>query len=250
MRDGIASALFIAISSFLLAYGSTRGSWHRVPMFASMAFGSSVQLSQWSILTTAMFFLPWLAVFAAVKPQSALPVLITSPSRTSIIAALAGGVLLLAASLFLLPGWPLEWWRIIRAGEQLRAPVTRLGGVFILLALIRWRRPEAWLIALTAVMPQSWAWYNVLVLLAIPATYREACVLSLVSSFGALIVGLTARSWLSPESDWIWGAAMVAFAYLPATIAVLRRPNVRGAAAWSTGAGELRPVVPKRSGIQ
>ena len=172
-------------------------------MFASMAFSSSVQLSQWSILTTAMLFLPWLAILAAVKPQSALPVLMTSPSRTSIIAALVGGALLFAASLFLLPGWPLEWWHIIRAGEQLRAPVTRLGGVFILLALIRWRRPEAWLIVLTAVMPQSWAWYNVLVLLAIPAT-----------------------------------------------IAVLRRPNVRGAPSWSAGAGELRPVVPKRSGIQ
>jgi hypothetical protein len=249
VRDQVASALFIVISTFLLAYGSTRGSWHRTPMFVSMAFASSVQLAQWNILTTAMLFLPWLAVFTAVKPQSALPILITSPSRTSIVAALIGGAVLFAASLLLLPGWPVEWWHILRGGQQMVAPVKRLGGVVVLLALVRWRRPEVWLIVLTAITPQSWAWYNVLVLLAIPATYREAAALSLASSFGALAVGLSAQNWISPERDWVWGAAMMAFAYLPATIVVLRRPNVHETPSWKS-TGELQRLVPQRTGIQ
>lgn len=247
MPDRFASALFIALSSFVLAYGSTARSWHLLPMFASVAFLTSVQLAQWSILMTAMLFIPWLAVFAAVKPQSALPVLLSSRSSVSVKAATIGAALLFAASLLLLPGWPSEWWTLIRGAQQFRAPIARIGGAFIALVLLRWRRPEAWLVFLTALVPQSWAWYNVLVLLAIPATYREACVLSLVSSIGALAVAYFTAGTSSPEFDPTWGAAMVAFAYLPATIAVLRRPNTREIiATWSPSPGAVTSGAPLR----
>jgi hypothetical protein len=240
MPDRFASTLFIALSSFLLAYGCTARSWHLLPMFASLAFLTSVQLAQWSILMTAMLFMPWLAVFAAVKPQSALPVLLSSTSSVSIKAATIGAVLLFAASLLLLPGWPGEWWTLVWGAQQFRAPIVRLGGVFIALVLLRWRRPEAWLVFLTALVPQSWAWYNVLVLLAIPVTYREACVLSVVSSIGALAAAYFTAGTSSPKFDPMWGAAMVAFAYLPATIAVLRRPNTREIiATWSPSPGAV-----------
>ena len=70
----------------------------------------------------------------------------------------------------------------------MQPPLIHTGGFVILLALLRWRRPEAWLVVLMACMPASRAWYNLLVLLAaVPKTYREAAMLSLVSSFGALL---------------------------------------------------------------
>ncbi len=244
LPDRLASALFVTLSAFLLVYGSTAGTWHRLPMFASLAFTASVQFAQGSMLMTAMLFLPWLAVFAAVKPQSALPVILASPSALTIRAAIFGGVALLIPSLFLFPHWPVEWWAIVRAGEQLRPPLLRFGGVFISLVLLRWRRPEAWLVFVMACMPQSWAWYNVLMLLAIPLTYREACVLSLVSSIGALIAAYFLRPLSPPESYPPWGAAMVAFAYLPATIAILRRPNQRSAPPWAARTASAGTTVP------
>lgn len=230
--DGVAAALFVAASTFLLVYGMTAGTWHRLPMLASIAFLSSVQLAQWSIVVTAMLFLPMLAAVVAVKPQAAFPVIASSPNRVALTAALIGGLVLLAVSIVLLPSWPIEWWRIIRETQQLRPPIMRLGGPLILLVLLRWRRPEAWLVFLMACMPQSWAWYNALTLLAIATTYREACVLSLVSSIGGLAAVWYIRDSSSPASYPAWGAALVAFAYLPATIAVLRRPNVTESAPW------------------
>lgn len=225
LPDRFASVLFIALSSFALAYGITARTWHLLPLFASVAYLTSVQLAQWSILITAILFVPWLAVFAAAKPQAALPVILSSPKSVSIKAAVIGAALLFAASLTFLPSWPIEWMSLIRGAQQFRAPIVRFGGIGIALVLLRWRRQEAWLVFLMALVPQSWAWYNVLTLLAIPATYREACVLSVVSSIGAIGAAYFAAGKSPSEFDAIWGAAMVAFAYLPATIVVLRRPN-------------------------
>jgi hypothetical protein len=102
-------------------------------------------------------FPPAARILRRSQPQSALPALASLRSRVAISAALVDGAVLLAPSLWLLPAWPIEWWHIIRSGEQLSAPITRLGGGFILLVLLRWRRPEAWLVFIMACMPQSWA---------------------------------------------------------------------------------------------
>ena len=63
-----------------------------------------------------------------------------------------------------------------------------------------------------------------LILLAIARTYREACVLSLVSSLGFMLALYFIRDSSSTDTYPAWGAMMVAFAYLPATIAILRHP--------------------------
>jgi len=87
LADRFATVIFVAVCSFALAYGATARSWHLLPMFASVAFLTSVELAQWSILVTAMLFLPWLAAFSAVKPQAALPVLLSSLSSVYLKAA-------------------------------------------------------------------------------------------------------------------------------------------------------------------
>lgn len=234
LNDIAASALFIGLGAFLLAYGSTAGTWHRLPMFASFAFTSNVQLAQWSPLITAMLFLPWLGLFAAAKPNQALPILVSSRSARLLRAAALGGLVLFGISVALFPQWPWEWLRIVKGGVQMQPPVIHLGGLCILLVLIRWRRPEAWLVAVMACMPASWAWYNLLILLAaVPKTYREAAMLSLVSSFGALLGINTLPGPASPTSFPHWWVFQVAFGYLPATILILTRPNVREAPPWA-----------------
>lgn len=231
LSDTLAASLFVGISAFLLAYGATAGSWHRLPMFPSIAFASSVQFAQWSTLFAAMLFLPWLAVLAAVKPQSAIPVIAASKSRSMLMYAIAAASVLLVASLVMLPGWPLEWWRVIGKSTQLKSPLLRLGGPLVLLVLLRWRRQEAWLVFLLACVPQTWGWYNVLPLLAVAATYREATLLSLISSIGAIATVYFVGD-PTPEKYSAWGASAVAFAYLPAAIVVLRRPNIDERPPW------------------
>jgi uncharacterized membrane protein YfcA len=79
-------------------------------------------------------------------------------------------------------------------------------------------------------MPQTWGWYNALMLFAIPATWREACVLALVSSLGAILGGFLIGPGQSLEG--FQGALMVATGYLPAMLIVLRRPNAGTPPAW------------------
>ena len=225
-----ASLLFVSISTFLLAYGMTRRSWHLLPMFVTEAFGSSARLAQWSLLLTAAFFIPALSFLIPVKPQNGLPIVVGSFSRSTLRATLFGAMVLTAISLLLLPGWPEKWWSVLGTAHHMRPPVTRFGGPLVLLVLLRWRRWEAWLLLAVVCMPHTWGWYNVLPVFVIPATYREACVLALSSSAGAVLAGYLIQPGMSLEG--FQGAMIVATAYLPATLMVLRRPNSGPGPAW------------------
>lgn len=232
LSEKAASMTFLWISAFLLGYGVTTGSWHRLPMFVTEAFASSARLAQWSMLLTAAVFIPWLALFTAVKPQAGLPVLAGSSSRVAIRAAVIGGVVLVIVSLILLPSWPGEWWTAMRAAERFTPHIMRLGGPLVLLVLLRWRRWEAWLVLTLACMPQTWGWYNVLMLLTIPATYREAVVLALLSAGGAILTGFIVDPNTAESFEKGIGAVQVATAFLPATLVVLRRPNDGATPVW------------------
>ena len=228
-----ASVTFVWISTVLLAYGMTRQSWHLLPLFVSYSFISSAWLAQWSIIFTASVFIPRLAFLSIAKPPTALPIVGASPSSETSKFAVIGGVVLTILSLVLLPGWPREWLNLARADANYHVPISALGGVIVLLVLLRWRRSEAWLVLFVSLMPATSGWYNALVILTIAATYREACVLSLVSSLG-LIGGRYSLLLMDPTTDVnrFVGAVMIATIYLPAVVVLLRRPNEGEAPAW------------------
>jgi hypothetical protein len=237
---GFAGAAFIFISAALLAYGSTRESWYLLPMFVSVPFMNAARLGQWSIILTAALFIPWLAFLAAAKPQTSLPVLFGARSRKTILAAAAGAVLLTALSFILLPGWASSWLAELETSEHFRPPILSIGGAAILLVLLRWRRPEAWIVLSAACVPQTWYPYNTLILLAVACTYREACILSLLSSAGWLAGYYFApgNSRL-PETQMLFRNIMLAFCFLPAVIVVLRHRNEGTSPAW------LRSIIPR-----
>ena len=84
-----------------------------------------------------------------------------------------------------------------------------------------------------ACLPQTWYPYNGLILLVVAATYREASVLSLVSSAGWILAFLIADGKpRSPETRAIMSAMLIAACYLPATIVVLRHSNVGPTPYW------------------
>jgi hypothetical protein len=232
-----ASLAFVFLSTFLLAYGITARSWHLLPMFVTEAFASSARLAQWSLVLTAALFIPALGALSFVKPQNGLPVVVGTPSHMTFRAAIVGAILFTAVSLVLLPSWPATWVHLLGTAHHMGAPVGRLGGVFTLLVLLRWRRWEAWLMLALVCVPQTWGWYNALMLFVIPATWREACVLAIVSSVGAVLGGYLIGPVDSLEA--FQGALMVATAYLPATIIVLRRPNEGAMPAWLSAAERL-----------
>jgi hypothetical protein len=238
---GVAGAVFIFLSAALLAYGATRDSWYLLPMFVSVPFMNAARLGQWSIILTAALFLPLLAFLAAVKPQTSLPVLFGAKSSKTILAAAVGAVLLTAVSFILLPKWASAWLAELNTSGYFRPPVLSLAGVPILIVLLKWRRPEAWIILSAACVPQTWYPYNALILLAVACTYREACILSLLSSAGWLAAYYFApgNSRL-PETQALFRNIMLAFCFLPAVITVLRHKNEGPSPAW------LRVILPRK----
>jgi hypothetical protein len=219
-----AAELFVGLGSFLLVFGATRRSWHLLPIFASGPFITGLMIGQVSVLITAILFLPSLAFLACVKPQVALPFLIT---KRRVMIAIVAGLIALLITLVILPRWPAQWLGRIASMPQFRPPVMRLGGFLILLVLLRWRRPEAMIVALMAVMPQTWYPYNWLPLLALASTYREACILTIVASVGTVAGEYAVYGLPSNEVVSVGGGYGVAFAYLPAVWMILRRPNIR-----------------------
>jgi hypothetical protein len=218
-----AAIAFVIVSVFLLVWGMTKDSWHRLPLIVSASFIDSVLAAQWTIILTAALFLPLLGALAVVKPQNGLPVLAAGSEKT-FKAGLIGALVLIAASLVFLPSWPREWFAQINGSNPLRPPLFSLVGVFVALALLKWRRPEAWLLFLTACLPQTFMWYSALALLTIGATYREASFISLTSTVGFLLGNLAIYEKVAHLGLIAW-TIYVASTFIPPLILILRRPN-------------------------
>lgn len=219
-----ATLLFVFASCALLAYSVTKQDWARIPMFGSVIFIYAASAAQWSPLYAAAMGIPVLGVFFAAKPTVGVALGAAGESRLQKF-ALAGGVALTLISLAFFPGWPKAWLSRLQYATYLRPPITEFGGIAILLVFLRWRRPEARLIAFLACVPQVGSWYAALPVLLVPATLNEAMALASLSSLAWLSEDylLTARTEI--ELNQQLRALVIAAVYLPAVIMVLRRPN-------------------------
>jgi hypothetical protein len=220
----IAVALFVFTSGALLAYGVTERGWHRLWLFCSLPYIVAILVAQWSPLLTAALLLPPLAVLFAAKPNIGLALLVATESRSVQRYAIGGGIVLTAVSLVFFPSWPVHWLHWLSEGAQ-RPAITRFGGPLILVALLRWRRPEARLIVALACVPQYAYWYEVVPLMLVPVTRVETQLFSLVTSLGWIVEHMLVAPPTEAEINRQLGALMVFFAYLPAVLMVLRRPN-------------------------
>lgn len=228
-----AAIAFVFAGSAILAFGATRDGWQTLPMFGSAAFVDCALTAQWSPLLVAGLFFPAIAAFACAKPQIGLPTLAGSTSGRAIWIGIGGAVFLMAVSFMVLPQWFSEWFATLGSADHMKSALLQPPGFLILLVLLRWKRPESWLVLSLATIPQTLMWYSVLILLAFPRTYREACVLSLISSVGYFVGHLIAetRPHVEPTGHYIW-AVLVCTTFLPTVAAILRRPNEGPSAAW------------------
>lgn len=249
----LAGAAFAGLSIALLAFALARGGWWRLWMLASPSAVFAVSLGQWAPLVTlgallaAATYDPSHASRAGrtsaggrlvsgvisgwcytLKPNLGAAAWLARPTWR----AAAGVLVALAVSAAVLPGW-LGAWRANLGGldKGHTAPMLTLLGAPALLALLRWRRPEARLVATLACMPQLLMWADQLPLLVlVPRTRNEAIILNLCACLGFLV-------WLAglhPGDLYVPKAApyVLATTYLPCLVMVLRRPNEGGVPAW------------------
>jgi len=239
----VARALFAAATAGALAWAVTRDGWSRLPIFISVSFLVTVELGQWSSLYAAAFYLPALGFFGVAKPNFGCALAASASRRSTLVAIVLGALALAMISQIVQPGWYGAWLQNVRDAPHFQAPVVRPLGFLLLLAALRWRRPEArWLLALS-IIPQPPSFYDQLLLVAVCRSLRESLVYAASTAVLFFYVGFN-----TPQPDYLsWGRlvgnATVWICYFPALILVLRRPNEgQIAVSWSSITGVLTRV--------
>jgi hypothetical protein len=222
----VAGAVFMGISSALLAWLVTReGPW-RLWMFGSASFFMACKVGQWSPLVMAVAFLPSAGFLAAMKPNLGLALLAYRPTLRAVLGCVAVGLL----SFVVLPSWLVGWHANTSLLVGHPPPVLTPARALVLLALLRWRRPEARLLFAIACVPQLLFFADQLPLFLIPKTRREMKALTLCSATGFFV-------WYIRFADnpaYVLAAApyVILSSYLPCLVMILRKPNTGDAPVW------------------
>jgi len=216
LPDPLPSGIFMGLSASLLAWLllASEKRW-RLLFFVSWPFVYAFMFVQWTPLMTCLWFLPVLMPLVLVKPQIALPMLLTTkPDWRGVLLTVALGVV----SVLVSPGWPSIWLQRTAGYQGAVPPLLVLPlGPLLALALLRWRKRTAWLLFLMAAMPQR-------------VVYDQLCLLLVASNWRELVF-LVSLSWLTMPAllyfgGWTllpggWQIWIVATLYLPALLVVL-----------------------------
>jgi hypothetical protein len=215
IRPEIAGSIFWGLSSFALALGLTREGYHRLLVFFAYPFWVGLLTAQWSTIIMASAFFPLLLPVTLAKPQVGLPVFLTRMSRRGVVACL----IVALVSFALLPRWPWLWLGQTGYYQHFFA-ILIVPGPLVLLALLRYRDRDAWLLVLTALMPQRW-FFDSFILWLIPKSQR-AIIATIAFSWCAGIW----RAYHPPTSFDQVGRWIVLSTYLPMLAIVLfRKPE-------------------------
>jgi hypothetical protein len=212
----VAAGMFYGISSALLAFGLTRDSYWRLLVFFAYPYWAGLLAVQWAPLIAASAFFPLLLPVSLVKPQVGAPVALTYLTKRGVIAC----AVLLAASLIVMPRWPLLWIGQFGNYEHF-FPLLVMPGPLLALALWRYRDKGAVLLVLSAVMPQRW-FFDSFTLWLIPKSRREI-LFTVFCSWGAGIM----RWYHTPHTFIEVGRWTVVFLYLPMLVVVLARARAK-----------------------
>jgi hypothetical protein len=148
---------------------------HAWPLLLSAPFAYSLVRGQWAPLLVAGALIPWLGGVIAAKPSTGLAVFAYRPT----VRAVAGAATLGLVSLAVRPSWPAEWLAAIKFAPHLIVPALMPGGLILLVAFARWRRPDARLLAVLSCVPQTPGLYETFFMALVPATRRQAAAVGL-----------------------------------------------------------------------
>jgi hypothetical protein len=232
----MATAFFSALAGAVFAWALMEYGYGPLFGFFSMPVRAAFETVQWSPLLAASTVLTPLAIISIAKPTVGSAVFFARPNRW----AVAGAIVFGSATLLIDPRWVAHWlgaiaqYRAILAPTvPFRAPITFIGGPVALLCLLRWRRPEARLVAALACVPQTLVLYEAVPLLLVPRTFWQSVAVVALSYIGHLWVRLHLPANYHDDLAYhLVGQAMVWSLYLPCTLLVLRRKNVGELPAW------------------
>jgi hypothetical protein len=225
----LAGSIFVAVGAGGFSFFASRRSMTRLLLLFSAPAFHVCRGVQWSPLLAAGALFPPMLGLVVVKPNLALPLLAFQTRRRAIVLAALVGILLLAASFAIAPGWLFEWLSGLRTDpnvSQYTPPILHPLGAVMLVALLRWRRPEARLLFAMACVPQNGFFYDQFPLLLVPQTTIEIVLMTVASHVAyyaanhSLIAGGNVPSWSATFYPY-----MIAGLYLPALIIVLSKPN-------------------------
>jgi hypothetical protein len=225
----VATVLFSFACGGALAWAVMRRGYGPLFGMLSAPVHYAAETAQWSPLFAASVVVPWLALFLVAKPTIGLAAFVARPSWW----AVAGGILFGGVAFAVNPHWVGEWLGAVHRNaaqwapdRPYRIPITYPGGALALLALLRWRRPEARYLAVLACVPQTPLQYEAVPLLLIPRTFWEAAGLFALSYAGHLATEYVAPQGAGqPHHLAVSGQMIVLFLYLPATALLLTRPH-------------------------
>jgi hypothetical protein len=232
-----ATFVFMAVGAAAFAWALMAHGYAPLIGFFAAGMRFAVEVAQWSPLFAGAYAITPLAVFFVVKPHVGLAMWIARPSWWGI----SGGVALVVAAFLMEPRWITAWRTALATGASLglgsqypyTAPILLPGGFVALLAVLRWRRPEARLLFGLACMPQSLLFYETVPLALIPRGWKESS-LYLALSYLALWYFLAQRPW--PDENvtkaLTSGRTYTLLLFIPLTLMVLRRPNQGSLPPW------------------
>ena len=229
----VARALFVGGSMALLAWALSADRLWRCLWLVSAPIVLTMGLGQWAALTTAAGLLPWAGGFLALKPQNAVVWLAATLSRRMLLQVVAVGAVLGVVSLVVQPGWLVEWREAVAVHSSIRPLIVRPLAWPLLLAALRWRRPEARLLVAMALVPINPGPYELVPLVTVARTRLELLVLW----WGGVLTQVGQRLALHYLGEWTYsiGAlrdAMIVGLCLPALVMILRRPNEGEVPSW------------------
>lgn len=226
LDPAIGSGIMMGVGTLLLAFGITRDGYSRLPVFGSVPFFVCLESVQFAPLVAAAALIPGVGWLSTLKPNIGIAALAYNPT----VLAIGTSAAFVMLSVILFPSWPGEWLQSVRerAPGNYGSPLLLPGGFLLLLSALRWKRPEARLLLVMSIVPQSLLFTDQLMLWLVPRTRNESMILSILS-LPAMFLGVMH---IGPNPNVaIWaksmGPAILGLLYLPCLIMVLRRPNIR-----------------------
>jgi hypothetical protein len=205
-----------------------RYSYERLPAVMSGAFLIAVSLAQWSPWLACAVLAPAFLWVVSGKPNVGLAAVASSRiTRRSVALALVPLLIAFAWR----PDWVAGWRYAVSTAEHFHPYFRRPGGALLLLALVKWRRPEARWLAVIACVPGTPGAAEALVLFAFPMTFRQCLCLALLTHIPNFLM-LRARFDTFAAFTDRGALLMLGFVYLPVLVAILMRPNEGAVPAW------------------
>jgi hypothetical protein len=236
MPIAVGMPIFVGLSIGLFTFAVTRDSYWRISALLSAPIVYSILGAQVVPLVVAAMLLPWLHWLVPMKFTLGAAGAAYTSSQRSLTRYVVSAAVPLLVSIAIWPWWPLAWYRELTdvADRYYDVPIMVLGGVLVLFAALRWRRPEARLLLVMACLPQTMYNYDQLPLVLIPATRVEMLAFALLTHIPRMANVALYGDAVGDRAQLFrhLGPLIVACYYLPALVMVLRRPNEGLALRW------------------